>query len=123
MTRRALDAALGLSHLTLLAAVSIGLARAELGGAVSGNVAVRAVLVAAGAAPLVLAIPGLYRGRRYTFRWLALALVAYAGLAATEVVASLGTSVAASIALLAALIELGLLLSRSGTTPPRATRE
>src|SRR5690606_18396342 len=117
------DAALGLSHLTLLAAVSIGLARAELGGTVSGNVAVRAVLVAAGAAPLVLAIPGLYRGRRYTFRWLALALVAYAGLAATEVVASLGTSVAASIALLAALIELGLLLSRSGATPPRATRE
>ena len=38
--------------------------------------------------PLVLAIPGLAAGRRYTYQWMSLALAVYAGYGVTEAVAN-----------------------------------
>ena len=38
--------------------------------------------------PLLLAIPGLAAGRRYTYQWMSLALAVYAGYAVTEAVAN-----------------------------------
>jgi hypothetical protein len=57
--------------------------------------------------------------------WLALLLVIYAGAASVEVVASLGAAHLASVALLAAALELGLLLVLIRRSParPRAGRE
>jgi uncharacterized membrane protein len=59
--------------------------------------------------PLVAALPGLIARRRRALSWLALLLVAYAGAAVVEVVASAGAHRAASLASLAAVAELGLL--------------
>lgn len=106
-------------HATLFAAVMLGIAGSSVPAA--GRIA----LATAAAAPLLLAAPGLYRARRYTFQWLALALVVYAGVAIVEVVASLGRSAAAAVALLAALLEIAFLylLNRSAREAPRARRE
>lgn len=119
MSRRNLVRAAWVCHATLIAAVVLGV----LG--VSLPAAVRIVVAAAAAAPLLLAIPGLRRGSRYTFQWLALALVVYAGAAIVEVVASLGRSFASAVALLAALLEIALLylLNRSTPAARRAMRE
>lgn len=119
MSGRSLLRAAWACHATLFAAVVLGVAGSSLPAA--GRIA----LAIGAAAPLVLAVPGLYRARRYTFQWLALALVVYAGAAIVEVVASLGRSVPASVALLAALLEIALLylLNRSARAAPRARRE
>lgn len=118
MSGHTLVLAARLCHGVLLGAVLLGI----LGSALP--LAVRAALAAAAALPLAAAVPGLVRRRRYTYQWLAFALVAYAGGAAVEVVATSGRSPFATIALLAALIELGLLfaLSRAGRAP-EASRE
>ncbi len=110
--------AVWLCHGVLLAAVTVGLMTMEL--MLSGRVA----LAIAAALPLAAAIPGLVRRRRYTYLWLAFALVGYAGAAAVEVVATSGGSPFAAIALLASLAELGLLftLSRPARPRPRANR-
>ena len=94
-----------ISHAALLAAVTLGVLTAGLGAPA------RAALLVLAASPLLLALPGLYRHRRTTYRWLALVLVPYAGLAAAEVVATLGSSPFAGIALLASLVELALLFA------------
>src|SRR5690606_18570883 len=104
--------AVWLCHGVLLAAVTVGLMTMEL--MLSGRVALA----------IAAAIPGLVRRRRYTYLWLAFALVGYAGAAAVEVVATSGGSPFAAIALLASLAELGLLftLSRPARPRPRANR-
>lgn len=108
-----------LCHAVLLVAVVSGTL------SVSGGAGVRAALTVAGAAPLLLAVPGLLRGKRYTFQWLALALVVYSGFAMVEVVVSLGRSLPAAVVLLAALMELALLYSLNRLPSPRppGTRE
>lgn len=70
-------------------------------------------LLVAGLGPLLVALPGLYEGRLYTYQWTALAMVLFAGAATVEVVATLGRAVLASVVLLAALVELGLLFMLS----------
>jgi uncharacterized membrane protein len=118
MSARTMLIAAWCCHGVLLAAAMLGLLTASF------DPGVRGVLAVSAAAPLLLAIPGLRSGRRYTFQWLALVLVGFAGAAAVEVVASLGRSVLASAVLLAALIELALLfvLSRSRPAPRPARR-
>lgn len=116
MSRDALVRAAWVCHAALLAAVTAGILTAAL------PAAVRAALAVAAALPLAAAVPGLRRRRRYTYQWLAFVLVAYAGAASVEVVATSGGSPFATIALLAALIELGLLftLNRANRSPPPA---
>lgn len=73
--------------------------------------ALMGALLAVGLVPLAAATPGLVAGRRYTSQWLALVLVAYVGAAIVEVLASGARASFASLVLLAALIELALLLA------------
>jgi uncharacterized membrane protein len=61
--------------------------------------------------PLLLALHGLYAGRRTTLQWLAVLLVAYIGGASVEVVARSGAAPLLNAALLAAVLELGLVLA------------
>ena len=61
--------------------------------------------------PLVLTLRGLSAGRRASERYLAVLLVAYIGGASVEVVATSGDARLLSAALLAAVLELGLLLA------------
>lgn len=119
MSRSRLLRAAWVCHAVLLIAVVIGTLFT------AADAGVRAALTVAAAAPLLLAIPGLRRGKRYTFQWLALVLVVYTGIAVVEVVVSLGRSLPAVAALLAALIELALLysLNRLPSTTPRGTPE
>jgi hypothetical protein len=75
------------------------------------------------ALPLLLALPGLWRTRRPVLQRLAVLLVAYIGGLSVEVVARSGAAPALSIALLAAVLELGLLLAlirRSAPSDPTA---
>lgn len=67
--------------------------------------------------PLAATLPGLIGRRIEALRWLALALVLYAGFGTVEVMAT-GTLAAAAV-LLAALLELGLVLMLCLRTPPR----
>ena len=60
--------------------------------------------------PLLLTLRGLAEGRRTTLQRLAVLLVAYIGGASVEVVARSGDAPPLSIALIAAVLELGLLL-------------
>jgi len=113
MSANALVVAAWLSHGVLLAAATIGILTSAL--PLPGRVA----LAVAAALPLVAAIPGLARRRRYTYQWLAFALVGFAGAASVEVVASLGRSPFAATVLLAALVELGLLFTLSRPARPR----
>ena len=69
------------------------------------------ILVAVVVAPLGLTLRGLLARNRKTLQWLAVALVAYIGLAIVEVIAT--TSVAAAAMLLAASGELAALLMLS----------
>lgn len=91
-------------HALLLGACAALVASAPLG------TAPRVALLVAVAAPLLLAVPGLLAGRRYTLQWLAILLVLYIGGAMVELVVR-GRAAAAVLALLAALAELALLLT------------
>ena len=61
--------------------------------------------------PLMLTLRGLSAGQQATERYLAVLLVAYIGGTSVEVVARAGDARSFSIALLAAVLELGLLLA------------
>lgn len=107
--------ALWLSHAVLLIAAVLTLATAEF------NVLLRIILAVAVAAPLLLAGPGLYRARRATYQWVMLLLVIYIGMAVLEVVATLGASMFSSVALLAALCELAILVRLIRVPDPTPT--
>jgi uncharacterized membrane protein len=85
----------------------------------------RELAAGVGVAPLLATLPGLLTRRRRALVWLALLLVVYAGAAVTEAVASAGAQWAASVAALAAVIELAVLpiLSRRDRSRPQAARE
>lgn len=87
--------------------------------ATAGLQPIAAVMAAAlGAAPLMLGIPGLRAGRRYTLQWLAIALVFYLGLGVAETIATQARSPAAIALLLASSTELALLLGGLRSGPP-----
>lgn len=75
-----------------------------------------AVLLTVTLVPLVVALPGIAARRRRTCQWLSVALVVYVGAACVEVIAS--RALAPSLMLLAALMELGLLISSIRRAPP-----
>ena len=102
---------LDIRHLRRAVLVVHGLLIAAVVGAVGLASAPRIALAAAVALPLLLAVPGLVRSRRSTYPLLAVVLVPYAGAASIEIVAAAGETRAAALALLAALVELGLLLA------------
>lgn len=59
--------------------------------------------------PLLLAVPGLAAGRRYTYQWMSLALAVYAGYGVTEAVANPAARAWASAAvLLSGLLFIGV---------------
>lgn len=97
--------ALLVTHAGLAVAVTATLA------AVDAALPVRLVLIVAALLPLVATLPGLVRMRIQALRWLAFALVIYAGLGSVEVMAT-GT-LAAGALLLFALLELGLVMAVS----------
>ena len=73
------------------------------------------------ALPLLLTLRGLAQGRRASLQRLAVLLVAYIGGFCVEVVARAGTAPSASVALIAAVLELGLtlaLIRRSAPSGP-----
>jgi uncharacterized membrane protein len=78
----------------------------------------RLVATAAAASPLLLGLPGLWRRRRYTCQWLAVVLVLYSGGAALEVVAAEGRAHLPVLVLLAALLDLGLVVVLSRALRP-----
>jgi hypothetical protein len=82
------------------------------------------ILLTLASLPLLLTFPAVARDRRPVYPWLSLALVCYAGAATVEVIATSGTAVLSTLVLLAALLELGLLLLllRSTTDAPRTGR-
>ena len=83
----------------------------------------RELTLGAAVLPLLVTVPGLVNGRRSSEQWLTLLLVVYAGAAAVEVVANAGAAFFGSLALLASLCDLGLLLAiirRSRLGPPTA---
>ena len=78
------------------------------------------VLALAAAGPLLATLRGLVKSTR-TRPWVALLLVVYAGATSVEVVATSGAATLASGALLAAVLELSVLLviiRRSQVQPP-----
>lgn len=92
-------------HGALLLSVC-GLVLRALPGSPAREIAVVAVLL-----PLIATAPGLARGKRLVEQWLAVLLVAYAGASMVEVVANAGAMPFGSVALLASLLELGLVLA------------
>jgi hypothetical protein len=80
----------------------------------------RLVVVAVLAAPLLLTLRGLVEARRATLQRLAVLLVAYIGGLCVEVVARSGDAPALSVALLVAVLELGLLLPLTRRAQPNA---
>jgi hypothetical protein len=90
-------------HLLLIAAFSAAL----LPPLTPVRLATAAVL----ALPLLLTLRGLAQGRRTTMQRLAVLLVVYVGGSSVEVVARSGDAPAVSVALLLAVLELGLLLA------------
>ena len=100
-------------HLLLIAALAASL--------VPPATALRLCVAALLALPLLLTLRGLLQGRRATLQWLAVLLVAYIGGFSVEVVARSGNAPSLSLALLAAVLELGLLLAlirRSARSAP-----
>jgi hypothetical protein len=100
-------------HLVLMAALAASL--------VPPATALRVGVAALLALPLLLTLRGLAQARRTTLQRLAVLLVAYVGGASVEVVARSGNAPSLSIALIAAVLELGLLLAlirRSGRSAP-----
>lgn len=61
--------------------------------------------------PLLIALRALDPGRRAALPWLAVLLVAYIGGVSVEVVARSGGAASLDVALLAAVLELGLILA------------
>ena len=90
-------------HLLLVAA----LVASVLPPATAFHLAAAALL----ALPLLLMLPGLVQGQRASLQRLAVLLVAYIGGFCVEVVAHSGSAPPASIALIAAVLELGLTLA------------
>jgi Predicted membrane protein (DUF2069) len=83
----------------------------------------RALLTVAAVTPLLLVLRGLVLGRRVALQRLAVLLVPYLGALSVEVVASPGRAAWLNAALLAAAIELGIVLGlsrRSSSAAPRA---
>lgn len=103
------------THALLAVAAGAAAATAEL------SWMLRMVLLGLALLPLAAATPGLAAGRRYTFQWLAVVLVAYVGAAIVEVLAAASRASLASLVLLAALLELALLLAliRQAPAAPR----
>jgi O-antigen/teichoic acid export membrane protein len=99
-------------HLLLLAALVAGL--------LPPVTILRLAAVAVLAAPLLLTLRGLFEARRATLQRLAVLLVAYIGGLCVEVVARSGDAPALTVALLAAVLELGLLLSLTRRSLPNA---
>jgi len=90
-------------HLLLIAALAASL--------VPPATALRFSIAVLLALPLLLTLPGLAQGRRTTLQRLAVLLVAYIGGLSVEVVARSGNAPSLSLALIAAVLELGLLLA------------
>ena len=91
--------------------------------ALSALTPARVALALALVAPLLATVPGLVRQRRGTMQALAVLLVAYVGGASVEVVARAGSAPLVNAALLAGVLELGLLLAlirRARPHPPGA---
>jgi hypothetical protein len=104
-------------HLVLVAALAASLlAEVSL---------TRLALAAIVTAPLLATLRGLVLGRRPIEQRLAVLLVAYIGGTSVEVVARAGGALGPSIALLAAALELGVLLGliRRASPPARDARE
>jgi hypothetical protein len=102
-------------HLLLLGAL--------LASVVPPATGLRLALAAVLALPLLVTLRGIALQRRVTLQRLAVLLVAYIGGASVEVVARSGSSAALDVALLAAVLELGLalaLIRRSVPSEPRA---
>lgn len=102
-------------HLALALSVTAALATLQAGGWV------RMLLIGVALLPLALSLPGLMRSDSATQRWLALALVLYAGLGSVEVIATM--SLAAAGWFFCALIELALVVMLSRQAAPRARDE
>jgi hypothetical protein len=92
-----------LCHLLLVAALAASL--------LPPATAPRIVAALVVTAPLLVALRGLAQSRRKALPWLAVLLVAYIGGVTVEVVARGGASGPLNVALLAAVLELGLLLA------------
>jgi uncharacterized membrane protein len=90
-------------HLLLMAAVAASVVTTPT----APRLAVAVVLLL----PLLLTLRGLAKGRRATLQWLAVLLVVYIGGASVEVVARSGAVPLLDVALLAAVLELGLVLA------------
>lgn len=84
---------------------------------------IRAAWLVIALLPLAAATPGLAVGRHYTRQWLALVLVAYVGGGIVEVLAATSRLGFATFMLLAAGLELALLLAliRRGLREPRGS--
>jgi hypothetical protein len=91
-------------HLLLMAALAASVLWAP-------PTALRSALAVLVLLPLALTLRGLAAGRRAAQPWLAVLLVAYIGGISVEVVAQAGRMPVLSGALLAAVLELGLLLA------------
>jgi Predicted membrane protein (DUF2069) len=103
-------------HALLLVALAIHV----VGSATSPS---RMLLAAAAVAPLLLVLRGIVAARRAALQLLAVLLVPYLGALSVEVVANSGRAVSLNAALLAAAIELGIVLAltrRSVSPAPRA---
>jgi Predicted membrane protein (DUF2069) len=90
-------------HLLLIAALAASL--------VPPTTALRLCVAVLLALPLLLTLRGLTQGRRTTLQRLAVLLVPYIGGLSVEVVARSGNAPSLSLALIAAVLELGLLLA------------
>jgi uncharacterized membrane protein len=80
----------------------------------------RAALALALVAPLLVTLRGLVRGPRASLPWLAVLLVVYVGGASVEVIARGGHALPVNAMLLAAVLELALLLALIRRSRPRA---
>lgn len=102
-------------HLLLIGALSAGV--------LPPVTILRLAVVAVLATPLLLTLRGLVEVRRTTLQRLAVLLVAYIGGLCVEVVARSGDAPALSVALLAAVLELGLLLALTRRSLPNAPEQ
>jgi hypothetical protein len=92
-----------LCHLVLIAAI----AASALSTLTPARLGLALLLVA----PLLAALPGLARAQRKPLQALAIVLVAYVGGTSVEVVARAGGAPLLNVALLTAVLELGLVLA------------
>lgn len=76
------------------------------------------------AAPLALPLPGLWRGRRYTYQWCSLLVLFYAGFGLTEAIATPAARLFAYVAASASalLFVACVLYTRSAGLKPAAPR-